>query len=208
MERNGRDTGDDPLRFLLQRTPEEVFEPDSVGEAPLVRFVAFSREHRLSGWVHLRAERLTDLLNAHRELELSDVEIERLDDGRARVAERVVIDVRELVAVSATGPRGDATLRHRTRSHPVAIQCGSYLIGGHLHTEPGQDPVRSFRERPAMVPLTDAWIEHWSGGHRIRDAIGTIIANRDAVDWVRTVTDEQLADGTLRPLAGGLAAEA
>jgi hypothetical protein len=189
------------LQFVLQRTPEEVFEPDSVGEAPLVRFVAYAREHRLSGWVHLRADRLTDLLNAYRELELCDVEIERLADGEAHVADRIVIDVGELVAVHASGPRGDVSLRHRTRTHPLAMQSGSYLIGGHLHAVPGEDAVRSFRERPGMVPLTDAWIEYWSDGQRMRHAIGTIIANRDAVDWVRAVTDDELLDGTITPQA-------
>lgn len=204
MDREGRDSR---LHFILQRTPEEVFEPDSVGEAPLVRFVAYAGEHRLFGWVHLRAERLTDLLNTHRELELSDVEIESLEDGRVRAVDRVVVDVHELVAVHASGPRGAASLRHRTRSHPIALQCGSYLIGGHLHVEPGLDPVHSFRERPGMVPLTDAWIEHWSGGQRTRHAIGTIIANRAAVDWVRAVTDEELLDGAIQPQPAGQPAE-
>ncbi len=208
MEHDGGGQPEGPLRFLLQRTPEVVFEPDSVGEAPLVRFVAYAREHRLSGWVHLRAERLTDLLNTHHELELSGAEVEHLGDGRTLVIDRVQIDVRALVAVSATGPRGDAALRHRTRSHPVALECGDYLIGGHLHAEPGVDPVHSFRERPVMVPLTDAWIEHWSNGQRTRHAIGTIIANRDAVDWVRLVTDEELLDGVIRPRPDTLPAEA
>jgi hypothetical protein len=194
---------DPRLRFILQRTPEEVFEPDAVSEAPLVRFVAYAREHRLFGWVHLRAERLTDLINAHRELELSDVEIESLEDGRRRVADRVVIDVGELVAVHASGPRGNPSLRHRTRTHPLAIQSGSYLIGGHLHAEPGIDPIQSFRERPVMVPLTDAWIEYWSGAARTRRGTGTIIVNRQAADVVRSVTDDELIDGLLQlDLAG------
>jgi hypothetical protein len=203
-----RDLSDTPLHFVLQRTAEEVFEPDSVCEAPLVRFVAYAREHRLFGWVHLRAERLTDLINSHRELELCDVEIESLEDGRTRAADRVLIDVRELVAVHASGPRGDATLRRRTRTHPVAIQSGNYLIGGHLHAAPGAEAVHSFRERPRMVPLTDAWIEYWSGGQRTKHAIGTIIANRDAAEWVRTVTDEELLDGTIRHLEAAAPAEA
>ncbi len=186
------------LRFILQRTSEEVFEPDAVSEEPLVRFVAYAREHRLSGWVHLRAERLTDLLNAHRELDLCDVEIESLEHGHARVIDRILVDVRELVAVHASGPRGDASRRVRTRTHPLAIQSGNYLIGGHLHATPGVDPVDGFRRRAGMVPLTDAWIEYWSGGQRTRHAIGTIIANRDAVDWVRAVTDDELLEGAIR----------
>jgi hypothetical protein len=202
-----RDIPDSRLQFILQRTAEEVFEPDSVCEAPLVRFVAYAREHRLFGWVHLRAERLTDLINAHRELELAGVEIEDLEDGRTRTADQVLIDVRELVAVHASGPRGDASLRRRTRTHPVAIQSGNYLIGGHLHAAPGLDAVRSFRERPRMVPLTDAWIEYWSGGRRTKHSIGTIIVNRDVAEWVRTVTDDELVDGTIRHLAGTLPAD-
>ena len=70
-----------PLHFALQRTFEEIFEPDSVSEIPLVRFSAYAAHHRIFGWVRLRADRLTDLLNAHDELLLKDVEIEDLDDG-------------------------------------------------------------------------------------------------------------------------------
>jgi hypothetical protein len=187
------------LHFVLQRTPEEVFEPDSVPEAPLVRFVAYARQHRVFGWIHLRAERLTDLVNAHDELLLTDVEIESLEDGQTRSAERVLINGRELVAVHASGPRGDEALRRRTRTHPVALQVGNYLIGGHLHVDPGTDPFTSLRARARMVPLTDAWIEYWSGGQRTKHAIGTIIVNRDAADWVRVVTDDELLDGVLRP---------
>ncbi len=204
MDRDTRDTRDTRLHFILQRSPEEVFEPDAVCEAPLVRFVAYGREHRLFGWVHLRAERLTDLINTHRELELCDAEIESLEDGRTRGIDRVLIDVDELVAVHASGPRGDVSLRHRTRTHPVAMQSGSYLIGGHLHAPPGADPVRSFRERPGMVPLTDAWIEYWSGGQRTKHAIGTIIVNREAVEWVRSVTDDELLEGAIQRVEGGL----
>lgn len=190
------------LHFVLQRLPEEVFEPDAVSDAPLVRFVAYARHHRLFGWVHLRADRLTDLLNAHDELLLSDVEIESLEDGETRSADRVLIDCRELVAVHASGPRGDEVLRHRTRTHPIALQAGNYLVGGHLHAIPGMEPLASVRGRPRMVPLTDAWIEYWSGGSRTKHSIGTIIVNRLAADWLRVVTDEDLVEGLLRPAPG------
>jgi hypothetical protein len=188
------------LRLLLQRQPEEVFEPDSVADAPLVRFIAYARHQRVFGWVRLKADRLTDLLNAHDTIVLVDVEIEDLDDGLTRSAERVVIAAADLVAVHASGPRGDAALRQRTRSLPVVVQVGQYLIGGHLHTPPGTDPLDALRDRPAMVPLTDGWIEYWSGGERTKHAIGTIIVNRLIADWVRAVTDDDLIDGSLRPV--------
>ncbi len=188
------------LHFILQRSPEEIFEPDSVADVPLVRFVAYARHHRVFGWVRLLADRLTDLLNAHDELLLTDVEIESLEDGETRLADEVLIRCSELIAVHASGPRGDESRRRLTRTHPIAIQCANYLIGGYVHAAPGSDPIASVGERPPMVPLTDAWIEYWSGGERTRQSSGTIIVNREQADWLRVVTEEELWDELLRPL--------
>lgn len=174
-----------------------------MSDAPLVRFIAYGRQHRVFGWVRLRADRLTDLLNAHEELHLTDVEIESLDDGVTRSVDEVLVHRRELVAVQASGPRGDEARRQTTRSHPIAVQAGNYLIGGHLHAVPGADPIASARGRPPMFPLTDAWIEYWSAGERTLQSVGTIIVNRDQTDWLRVVTDEDLIDGQLRPSPPG-----
>ncbi len=188
----------DRLHFILQRTPEEVFEPDFASDVPLVRFVAFGRHHRVFGWVRLRADRLTDLLNTHDELLLTDVEIESLEDGATRSVDEVLIRCSELIAVHASKPRGDEARRRLTRTHPIAIQSGNYLIGGYLHAPPGSDPIASMGERPLMVPLTDAWIEYWSGGERTKQSSGTIIVNREQVDWMRVVTEEDLFSDLLR----------
>ena len=191
-------TPPDRLHFILQRTPEEVFEPDFVSDVPLVRFVAFGRHHRVFGWVLLKADRLTDLLNTHKELLLTDVEIESLEDRVTRSVDEVLIRCSELIAVHASKPRGDEARRRLTRTHPIAIQSGNYLIGGYLHAPPGSDPIASMGERPLMVPLTDAWIEYWSGGERTKQSSGTIIVNREQVDWMRVVTDEDLFSDLLR----------
>ena len=187
------------LQLVLQRTAEEVFEPDAVHDAPFVRFAAYSAHQRVFGWVRLKADRLTDLLNAHDELHLVDVELESLANGLIGTVLEVVIHRRDLVAVQASGPRGDATRRQATRTHPIAIQAGNYLIGGYLHVPPGADPIESARQRPVMIPLTDASIEYWVHGKCEHQSIGTIVVNRDAVDWMRVVTHEDLLDGLLRP---------
>ena len=191
-------TPPDRLHFILERTPEEVFEPDFVSDVPLVRFVVFGRHHRVFGWVRLRADRLTDLLNTHKELLLTHVEIESLEDRVTRSVDEVLIRCSELIAVHASKPRGDEARRRLTRTHPIAIQSGNYLIGGYLHAPPGSDPIASMGERPLMVPLTDAWIEYWSGGERTKQSSGTIIVNREQVDWMRVVTDEDLFSDLLR----------
>ncbi len=187
------------LHLVLQRTGEEVFEPDYVADAPLVRFVAFGPEHRIFGWVRLRADRLTDLLNSSEELRLDDVEIESLETGATRSLDHIVIGRAELVAVCASGPRGDEAQRLRTRTQAVAIQAGHYLVAGHLHVVHGVDPVASAWSRPPMIPLTDAWIEYWTDGKRTNQAVGTIVVNRELAEWIRPVTDEDLVEGRLTP---------
>jgi hypothetical protein len=187
------------LQLLVQRTAEEVFEPDVGPDVPFVRFAAYGAHQRVFGWVRLEEERLTDLLNAHDELHLLEVELEALATGLRGTVDEVVIHRRDLVAVQAHGPRGDASRRRTTRTYPLAVQSGSYLIGGYLHVQPGIDPLTLLWERPPMIPLTDALIEYWVHGKRVHQAIGTIIFNRDAVDWVRVVTHEDLLEGLLRP---------
>jgi hypothetical protein len=193
------DPAADRLSLLLHPTPEEVFEPDAVSEAPLVRFVAYAERWCVSGWVRLRADRLTDLVNAHEELYLTDAQLDDLDHGGSRLVPEMAIRVRDLVAVHAGGPRGSEALRTRTHSRPIVAQCGPYLVAGHLHVVPGADPLAALWERPPMIPLTDAWIEYWSGGVRCKHATGVIIVNREQVGWVRVVTDDDLVDGLLRP---------
>jgi hypothetical protein len=197
-----------PLHLTLQRTHEEIFEPDSVSEAPLVRFSAYAAHHRIFGSVRLHADRLTDLLNTHDDLLLSDVEIEDLDEGSRRSSDESRVAIRDLIAVFASGPRGDGALRHRTRAHAVVIRAASYLIAGHLHVEPGIDPIESLRRRPAMIPLTDAWLEYWPDGSPRRHGAGTIIFNRDAADTIELVTDDDLIEGILQPFTAPRAASA
>ncbi len=187
------------LQLLLQRTAEEVFEPDAVPDAPFVRFAAYGVHERVFGWVRLHEDRLTDLLNAHDELRLLEVELETLATGLRGTVDEVIIHRRDLIAVQAHGPRGDANRRRATQSHPLAVQSGNYLISGYLHAPPGADPITSVRERPPMVPLTDALIEYWVHGRREHQAIGTIVFNRDAADWIRVVTHDDLIEGLLRP---------
>lgn len=187
------------LQLVLQRTSEEVFEPDGVSDAPLVRFAAYGAHQRVFGWVRLHEDRLTDMLNAHEELHLVDVELERLSNGLIGTVDEVVIHRRDLIAVQASGPRGDATRRQATRTCPLAIQSGNYLVSGYLHVPRGADPIESAWDRQAMIPLTDALLEYWVNGKRQHQSVGTIVVNRDAADWMRIVSHDDLIDGTLRP---------
>lgn len=186
------------LQLLLQRTSEEVFEPDAATDVPLVRFSAYTPRQHVYGWVRLHADRLTDLLNAHDELQLIDVEVETLGGNLLGTLDEILIGRGELIAVQASAPRGQASRRVRTRTHPLAVQAGHYLIYGHLHVPPGLDPLQHARSRPPMVPLTDAIVEYWEHGTRRHQSTGTIVFNRDVIDSMRIVADDDLIEGLLQ----------
>ena len=173
------------VQLHLQQSAEEVFEPEFLRDVPLIRFAAYRANDRLFGWVRLRESRLTDLLNACDSISLENVEVSDFARGSVRAIEHAVVRREELVAIHASGPRGDAIQRRPTNTAPVAVWAGNYLIAGRLHLAPGDEPVESFHRRAPMVPLTEAWIEYWSGEERPHRSTGTIIVNRNLVELVR-----------------------
>lgn len=157
-----------------------------------IEFVAYGEDCLLSGIVRMEADRLTDMLNDHDEYLLVDVLVEGLTEERAVEVTEVLVRRDELILVHAAGPRGNQDRRRRTRSHPVAIQAGPYHVRGYLHALPGADPVLAIRRRKSMVPLTDAWIEFPSITGRQRRRAGTVVVNRDQIDWIVPAVDDEV----------------
>lgn len=157
-----------------------------------VEFVAYGEDCVLSGVVQLASDRLTDMLNDHDEYQLVDVLVEGLTGDHAVEVREVLVRRDELLLVHAAGPRGNQDRRHRTRSHPVAIQMGPYHIRGCLHALPGADPVQAIRRRKPMVPLTDAWIEFSTAAGRLRRRVGTVVVNREQIDWIVPAIDDEV----------------
>ena len=159
---------------------------------PIVEFVAYGEDCLLSGRIRLAAERLSDMLNDHDEYELIDVMVESLDGPEAAEAQAVLVHRDEILLVHAVGPRGSQYRRQRTRPHPVAMQLGPYHVRGYLHALPGSDPLLAIRRRKPMVPITDAWVEFVVGGTRQRRQVGTLVVNREQIDWITSVVDEDI----------------
>lgn len=176
-----------PPDLVMERSAEEIHEPEFAGYAPLVSFEAFLAERRVYGWVRLTADRLTDLVAAHESVRLVNVMIELLQERRTVTAEDTTLRRSELVAVVASGPRGEPSRRLATVTHRVLVQSGPYVIGGDLHAPPGVDPRDRVRDGGPMVPLTEAWLEHGWGGEVRRERIETIIVNRELVDRLELV---------------------
>ena len=100
----------------------------------------------------------------------------------------------ELLAVRASGPRGNLGRRSRSRPYPVTLQSGPYEIHGYLHGPPAGDPIRQLARRPPMVPLTEASIAYQAAGqdHRVLGWAPSS-STTELLDWVRPARDEEVA---------------
>lgn len=176
-------------------------DPDATGVShpgaavlhPLVDFVAYADDCALSGRIRLRAERLTDMLNDHDELQLVDVLVQSVTERESVEVREVIVPRDELLLVHATGPRGDLTRRTRTRLTHVAMSVDRYRVRGYLHAAPFIDALSALHRRSPMVPLTDAVIDYQIGDEWFRQRVGTLIVNRGAIDHIIETPDHDIA---------------
>ncbi|CAN5260485.1 hypothetical protein BH23CHL9_BH23CHL9_13330 [soil metagenome] len=179
-------------------TPDEHVPETDPAPAPISplrreeEFAAYTEDCRIFGFLQLETERLTDALNQQEEFALESVLLVALEDGRAVEAREMVVRRDELLAVRACGSRGNAARRSRTRPSPVIVKTGPYIIHGYVHAPPGADPLQHIRSRKAMVPLTGAWIEYQASGDHHRARIGTIIVNRELIEWADRTRAEDI----------------
>lgn len=176
------------LRLVFTR-PISAEPADAAGDRQ-TEFVAYAADRLLAGLIDLRADRLTDLLNGVDEVELIDVVVQRLDDGQLSEVDRVVLARADLLAVRADEPRGNPARRQRTRAHPIAAGLEQYFVHGYLHARPGADPMITLGRRPSMIPVTDGIVRYSFHGEPRRDGATTLILNRDRVDWLQPMTEE------------------
>ena len=177
--------------------PEEVAEP--APDRPEIEFAGYAEDCRVFGFIRLDADRLTDALNAHEAYVLVDAMAIGLEDGRAIEVGEMTVYRDELLAVRAAGPRGNSGRRARVRSFPVTMQTGPYTVHGYVHSLPGADPILNVRRRKPMVPITEAWIEYASANERQRGRVGTLIVNRELIDWIALSDDEEVRLPDLPP---------
>jgi hypothetical protein len=113
------------LRLAFRRQPTlALVAPESPGpQPPEIEFVAYAEDCTLSGHLRLAAERLTDLLNDHDEVELTHVVVEDLVGGHAVEVDELVVERDELLLVHASGPRGNASRRVRTTPHRISAKA-------------------------------------------------------------------------------------
>jgi hypothetical protein len=193
-----------PRRLRLGRSRQEEIEPAEGRPPDDVAFVAYGEDCILSGRAVLDADRLTDMLNDHDEYLVSGLVVERFDEvAPFELDDEIAVPRDEIFMVHASGPRGDASRRHRTMPQHLALKMGPYKVRGFFHALPGADPVVALRRRKAMVPLTDVRIEYTIHDQRREVTVETVIVNREQVDWVEAVRPGQVEfpEGPVRLVA-------
>ena len=173
-------------------TTGDLEVPATTVAGPEIEFAGYAEDCRVFGFMRLAGDRMTDMLNDQATYALTDAMVVRLDTGAATQVTDLVVEREEILAVRASGPRGDPARRSRRRPFPMTLQAGPYVVHGYVHGIPGGDPIREIRRRPPMVPFTEAWIEYVSGGQHHRARVGTVIVNREAWDWIRQSRDEEV----------------
>jgi len=156
-------------------------------------FDAYAADCRLFGHMEPGDGRLTDLLNATRELRIEDARLESLEDGHVVEIPEIVVSFEELCAVVASGPRGDVGRRLRTHSSRVTVDLGPYTVVGLVHGTPASDPLGSAVRRAAWLPLTDATVTYRRGPDSVCDEVETLLVNRTLATSIRAVEEVSAA---------------
>jgi hypothetical protein len=151
---------------------------------------AYAVDCRLYGRADLGDGRLTDQLNATRELRIEDVRLESLDDGHAVEADEITVTTDELCAVVARGPRGEPARRLRTHATRVVVGLGPYVVVGLVHGTPASDPLSAALRRAAWLPLTEATVTYRRGPDQVTDEVETLLVNRALATSFQAVEEE------------------
>jgi hypothetical protein len=165
-----------------------------------IEFMGFAGDCTITGKMTMFGERLTDFLNGQERFRLHHIECESLEDGHKVSVDSLSILREDLLAVVATGPRGNEKQRVSLQTARLQVSIGPYLILGRLHSVAGSDVMSAVLKREAMIPLTHATIAYEMAGEIVARDIATIIVNRHLVEWISPTTDAATVfpDATVR----------
>jgi hypothetical protein len=156
-----------------------------------VDLVAFTADRRISGTIPLADDRLSDMLNSVPRIVMRNATVlDLVADAVPRTVD-VTLAVGAIVAVVATGRRGNEMRRHRTDLRLARVGVVRFVVTGSLHLPVGSiDPLASndpsvvLAGRDVLVPLTDATIAYDVGRGPVSETHETILINRAHATWI------------------------
>jgi hypothetical protein len=159
-----------------------------------IAFTAFAEDSIIRGELVLDGDRLSDFIPQDGPFEIERVTLEALEDGRQVAAAAATIAKSDLIAITGSGPRGNAGRRVRTRQHPARAQAGPYEIVGYVHATPSAHPFSGILRR-RVVPMTSAVIRYRMGSGIVEHEYDALLVNPERIDWLEPATDAELRLG-------------
>jgi hypothetical protein len=159
-----------------------------------IAFTAFAEDSVIRGELVLEGDRLSDFIPQEGPFEIERVTLEALDDGRTVEVAEATMARSDLVAITASGPRGNRARRVRTRPHPARAQAGPYEIIGYVHAAASAHPFSGVLRR-RVLPVTSAVIRYRSAGREIYEEHDALLVNPQKIDWLEPATDQELGLG-------------
>jgi hypothetical protein len=156
-----------------------------------IEFSAYADDYTVRGEVVLETERLAEFLDASHDVDVTNLTLRALDDGREHALPFAQIRREELCAVVATGPRGRADRRIRTRSYPIRVELGPYVVVGYFQALPTAD-AWAMLQRRQIVALSPARILFDSAGTRVEEAHPTLLLMGNKIDSFRDASDDDI----------------
>ncbi len=172
----------------------------------LVPFVGYALGHRLIGRVECDGGRMAELLDRVDSIVVHEAYVEAFTDDTVTNLGAFAVDRSSLFAVEAvdaveavedvygrrTFPQPRPSVNRQVRGHRLQIQLGPYSALGLVDASPSElsQPLQA---SGSMIPLHQATIGFAArAGVQLRD-VGTLLVNREMIDWVRANDDDASA---------------
>lgn len=156
-----------------------------------VPFTAFADDAVIRGELVLAGDRLSDFIQQDGPFPIEHVTVDALDDGRTISVGATTITREDLVAITGSGPRGNAARRIRVRPHPARLQAGPFEVVGYVHAPPSGHPFGGVLRR-RVLPVTSAVIKYTLAGRSIEQDFDALLVNPTKIDWLEAASDEDL----------------
>ena len=154
-----------------------------------LEFTAYADDYTVGGDTEFQGDRLADFIDRVDEVELQGATVLALDDGRQHELPSATIERDELCMVVATGPRGRADLRLRTRAYPMRAEVGPYAVCGYFHVPPTSDPFAVARHR-SVVALRPVKVAFDVAGKHVEVEHDTLLLLASKIEVFERSSDE------------------
>lgn len=159
-----------------------------------ISFTAYAEDAVIGGELVLEGGRLSDFIPQDGPFEIEQLTLVALEDGRKVNVAATTVARSDLVAITGSGPRGNAARRLRTRPHAARAQAGPYEIIGYVHAAPSVHPFGGVLRR-RVLPMTSAVIRFRIAGQVVEAEHDALLINPERIEWIEQATDEELRLG-------------